>query len=296
MTTLLLILALALTFLAASLTGYLWLPRLMEAMSVRGMSTRWVTAEEVPSSIFRLVFPIVDRMASLFERLELRRYRANVTRQLRRAGVDQVFSVNHFLAMKALTAVFVPIGAAQILSPLTTVPGFLAAAVASAWIPDWLLSELRQAREAALLRALPASVDVMSLSVEAGLEFLTAMRRLVEKGRIGPLREELATILNDVRLGKTRQEALKGFADRVELPEVSSFVSVLVQADMLGASIGTVLQTQAERMRVERFQRAERAGARATQKILVPMILFIFPAVLIVIIGPVLLQFIYGGY
>jgi tight adherence protein C len=295
MTTLLLLAGLGLAFVAAALTGYLWLPRLFEALTVRGVVRRQVNAEEVPSTLFRMVFPIVDRLAPAFERIEARRYRANLTRQLRRAGMDQVFTANHFFAMKALTAIFVPLFAMQFIAAVATVPGFIAAAVGSAFIPDWLLGEMVTAREAALLRALPASVDVMSLSVEAGLEFLTAMQRLVEKGRVGPLRDELATILNDVRLGKTRQEALKAFADRVELPEVSSFVSVLVQADMLGASIGTVLQTQAERMRVERFQRAERAGARATQKILVPMVLFIFPAVLIVIVGPVLLQFIYGN-
>lgn len=101
----------------------------------------------------------------------------------------------------------------------------------------------------------------------------------------------MATIINDIRLGTSRADALKGFAARVPIPEVSSFVSMLVQADMLGASIGPVLQQQAERMRVERFQRAEKAGARATQKILVPLVLFIFPAVLIVLIGPVALQF-----
>jgi tight adherence protein C len=102
------------------------------------------------------------------------------------------------------------------------------------------------------------------------------------------------TVLSEIRLGTSRAEALKAFGRRIEIPEVSSFISVLVQADVLGASIGPVLQSQAERMRVERFQRAERAGARASQKILLPLVLFIFPSVLIVILGPVILQFIYG--
>ena len=116
----------------------------------------------------------------------------------------------------------------------------------------------------------------------------------MERRRFGPLRDELTTVLNDIRLGTSRAEALKAFAARVEVPEVSSFVSVLVQADALGASIGPVLQAQAERMRTERFQRAEREGAKASQKILFPLVLFIFPSVLIVIIGPVVLNFIYG--
>ena len=103
-------------------------------------------------------------------------------------------------------------------------------------------------------------------------------------------------MLNDIRLGTSRGDALKAFATRVEIPDVSSFVSVLVQADALGASIGPVLQSQAERMRTERFQRAEREGAKASQKILFPLVLFIFPAVLLVIVSPVVLTFIYGAH
>ena len=134
------------------------------------------------------------------------------------------------------------------------------------FLPDRFVSDLRKTRERQILRALPGAVDVLSLSVEAGLEFLTAMQRLVERGGTGPLRDELTTVLNDIRIGQSRAEALKAFAQRVEIAEVSSFVSVMVQADMLGASIGPVLRQQAERMRVERFQRAEKAGARATQR------------------------------
>jgi tight adherence protein C len=174
-------------------------------------------------------------------------------------------------------------------------PGmFVLAGILGFFLPDRLVADLRKSRERKILRALPGAVDVLSLSVEAGLEFLIAIQRLVEQRRFGPLRDELTTVLNDVRLGHSRSEALKAFATRVEMPEVSSFVSVLVQADALGASIGPVLQSQAERMRVERFQRAEREGARASQKILFPLVLFIFPAVLIVIIGPVVLNFVYG--
>ena len=162
-------------------------------------------------------------------------------------------------------------------------------------LPDQIVKDLRKKRERAIVRMLPGSVDVLSLSVEAGLEFLMAIRRLVERGAAGPLRDELATILNDIKLGETRANAMKAFAKRIEIPEVSSFVSVLVQADALGASIGPVLQQQAERMRVERFQRAEKEGAKASQKILFPLVLCIFPAVLIVILGPVALNFIYGA-
>jgi tight adherence protein C len=202
--------------------------------------------------------------------------------------------VNHLLALKVLMAIFVPL-VLQLLGEMFSNLGVLALAVIGGFmLPDWLIADLRKKRERQIIRALPGAVDSLSLLVEAGLEFLMAIQRLVERRRGGPLRDELATVLNDIRLGTSRSEALKALAARLEIPEVSSFVSVLVQADALGASIGPVLQSQAERMRIERFQAAERAGARASQKILFPLVLFIFPAVLIVIIGPVVLAFLYG--
>jgi len=140
------------------------------------------------------------------------------------------------------------------------------------------------------------SVDVLSLSVEAGLEFLIALERLVKRGLSGPLRDELTAVLNDIRLGTTRSEALRAMATRLEIPQVGSFVSTLIQADLLGASIGDVLKSQASFLRTERFQRAEKAGGQATQKIIFPMLLFIFPAVLLVVIAPVALKFIYSDF
>ena len=196
--------------------------------------------------------------------------------------------------MKVLCAVGTPLVAAMLVNLFRNPAMFVVAGILGFFLPDRLVADLRKSRERKILRALPGAVDVLSLSVEAGLEFLIAIQRLVEQRRFGPLRDELTTVLNDVRLGQSRSDALKAFSTRVEMPEVSSFVSVLVQADALGASIGPVLQSQAERMRVERFQRAEREGARASQKILFPLALFIFPAVLIVIIGPVVLNFVYG--
>jgi tight adherence protein C len=139
-------------------------------------------------------------------------------------------------------------------------------------------------------------VDVLSLSVEAGLEFLIALERLVKRGLSGPLRDELTAVLNDIRLGTTRSEALRAMASRLEIPQLSSFVSTLVQADLLGASIGDVLKSQASFLRTERFQRAEKAGGQATQKIIFPMLLFIFPAVLLVVIAPIALKFIYQDF
>jgi tight adherence protein C len=250
-----------------------------------------VDVSRVPSLWFRLAFPILDRLAPLMTGITWSNYRKKAAFQLQRAGFEAI-KVDHLLAMKILTALTLPAFFSLIISALLNPGIFVLAAIGAFYLPDYIVSEARKARERQVVRALPGAVDVLSLSVEAGLDFLAAIQRLVERSRSGPLRDEMATVLNDVRLGTSRAQALKNMAARVPVPEITSFVSVLVQADMLGASIGPVLQTQAERMRVERFQRAEKEGAKATQKILFPLVFFIFPAVLIVIVGPVILQYI----
>jgi tight adherence protein C len=287
-------LSLGLIFAAIFLLAWNILPRRAAGLAVRGISVQRDDLSKLPSTLFRLLYPLLEALAPLFKRIRWQNYRQTATVALQKAGIAGSITVDHLLAMKVIFAVFTPFAVSTFFEVFRNPALFVGAGIGGFFLPDRFVSDLRKKRERQILRSLPGAVDVLSLSVEAGLEFLIAIQRVVERGGMGALRDELATILNDIRLGKSRGEALKSFSQRVEIPEVSSFVSVLVQADILGASIGPVLQQQAERMRVERFQRAEKAGAKATQKILFPLVLFIFPAVLIVIIGPVALQFIYG--
>jgi tight adherence protein C len=135
----------------------------------------------------------------------------------------------------------------------------------------------------------------LALSTEAGLDFIGSIQRVVEKAENSVLADELGQVLRDLKLGSTRAEALRKMADRLDIPEVTSFVTVLIDADSTGASIGHVLKQQAVQMRLERFTRAEKAGAKASQTILIPLMLFILPAVFIMVFGPVIIQFISGG-
>jgi len=290
--TILLPIALLLLFVAVVLLAFSLLPG-GRGTAVRGMAFRHAELERLPGYL-RWIAPLLEGLSPLVKRIPWASYRAHATTQLQRAGIAEAITVDQLLVFKILCAIVLPLLGAQILQLLRNPGVYLIAVFAAFYLPDKIVTSLRQKREKQIVRAMPGAVDVLSLSVEAGLEFLLALQRQVERGLPGALRDELATILNDIRLGKSRAEALKAFATRVEMPEISSFVSVLVQADALGASIGPVLKMQAERMRVERFQRAEREGARASQKILFPLVLFIFPSVLIVILGPVILQFIYA--
>ncbi len=127
------------------------------------------------------------------------------------------------------------------------------------------------------------------------MDFINAIQRIVDKAENSILAEELSIVLKDIKLGSARADALKALAIRLDIPEITSFVAVINDADYTGASISQVLKDQSQQMRVERFVRAEKAGAKAAQLMLVPMILFVMPAVFIVVFAPVILQFIYGG-
>ena len=151
-------------------------------------------------------------------------------------------------------------------------------------------------RRKAIVRALPYTLDLLTLSVEAGLDFIAAIQRLIQRARPNALLTEFNHMLREIRLGTSRSDALRSLADRLQIEEISSFTTLLIQADQLGASIGNVLRAQADQMRTRRFQAAETAGARASQFILFPLVIFIFPAIFIIILGPVVLSFLKTGF
>lgn len=151
----------------------------------------------------------------------------------------------------------------------------------------WLRDQIKK-RHHKIARALPYSIDLLTLSVEAGLDFQAAIAKVVEKGQPGPLREELSIMLGEIRLGKTREQALRNLSDRVRLPQLTSFVSNLVQADRMGTSLGKVLRIQSTQMRIERTQRAEKLANEAPVKMLFPLVLCIFPTVFMILFGPII--------
>jgi tight adherence protein C len=151
----------------------------------------------------------------------------------------------------------------------------------------WLEDQVKK-RQLQIARALPWTLDLLTLSVEAGLDFTAALSKVVEKGRAGPLRDELHRVLNQLKMGKTREEALKNMAARVGLPPLTSFVHALVQADRMGTRLGAVLRNQSTWLRNERTQRAEKRASEAPVKLLFPLVVFIFPTVFMILFGPLL--------
>ena len=155
--------------------------------------------------------------------------------------------------------------------------------------PGMYLNTRVKSRQAAVSAELPDALDLLSVSVEAGLGFDGAIAKLADH-MDGPLTEEFNLALGEMRIGEGRQEALKKMAERVDTPEISSFTRAIIQADQLGISLGRILRVQAADTRLKRQAAAEEKAMKAPIKMLFPLVLFIFPAMFIVILGPALLN------
>lgn len=259
----------------------------------RGVET---TDQAVLVDAFR---PMYSLFVPVTRGMGLLPYRQRIEKAFVTAGMTGRLSTDEFLAYKLSMALvywflfigllgYVIIGASP--HPLIQI-GVL---VFGSFFPDlWLRGQVQE-RQAAIRRNLPYVMDLLTLSVEAGLDFIAGVHKVCEKARSGPLVDELAFMLREIQVGASRQQALRSLAQRTDMSEIRSFAALLIQADILGASIGPVLRAQSELIRTQRFQAAEKAGAYAATKILFPLILFIMPAVFIVIFGPIVLNFIFG--
>jgi tight adherence protein C len=153
------------------------------------------------------------------------------------------------------------------------------------YFPDlWLTSKIKS-RQKAVFRALPDALDLLNVCVEAGLGFDAAMGKVHEKWE-DDLSLEFGRVLQEIRLGKLRREALRDLADRVEVPELTSFIAAVIQSEQLGVSMAKVLRIQSEQMRTRRRQIAEEEAGRAPIKMVFPIGCLIFPSILILLLGP----------
>lgn len=157
------------------------------------------------------------------------------------------------------------------------------------YVPDWYLRSKAQERQEAMRRALPDSLDLLSITVEAGLGFDAAIQR-VSREVGGPLGAELHRVIQEMQLGKSRTDAFRDMADRSEVMELRSFVVSVVQADVFGLSVAKALSVQAKEMRVKRRQRAEERAQKIPVKMVFPLLFCIFPALFVVLVGPAALR------
>jgi tight adherence protein C len=156
-------------------------------------------------------------------------------------------------------------------------------------LPEFWLGRRIKARQAIIIKMIPDTLDLLTISVRAGLGFDAALAKVVEK-MPGPLSDEFRRALAEVRMGKTRREALRDIVPRTQVPPLSNFIGAIIQAETLGVSISKVLQVQSEQLRIERRQRAEEQAAKAPIKMLFPLVGCIFPSLFVVILGPAIIS------
>jgi tight adherence protein C len=228
------------------------------------------------------------------------KYRKDIENLILTSGLSSELNTDEFIGMKILWGILFPIlllilnFALQLGYPIVLFFGLIPVG----WrFPNFHAKAMRDQRISSVRRDLPFFIDLLALATEAGLDFQGAIQRIVEKarGNGSVLAEELENVLRDITLGSSRAQALRGLSARLDIQEISSFVNVIIDADSTGASISRVLKDQSTQMRLERFVLAEKEGAKASQKILIPLMLFILPAVFIMVFAPMALSFLYGG-
>jgi tight adherence protein C len=248
--------------------------------------------DSVPRFRERVLAPGVDRLAALALKANPKTSVDAIGARLIAAGLATRITASQFLALKAglaLAGVFVGVVAAAAVS---VAAGVLLAPVLAAigfYLPETMLSLRIKARRERIRSELPDALDLLAVSVEAGLGLDGAISKLTEHME-GALVEEFALTLGEMRIGEARQDALKKLAERVPAPELAAFVRSVLQADQLGISLGRILRVQAADSRLRRQAAAEERAMKAPIKMLFPTALFIFPAMFVVILGPAMLN------
>ena len=258
------------------------------------------TERKIPL-IFRLLLPFVSNLSRMVMRPAFAKARENADWMIVACGLEGLLTGAEFMALKVLVPLVCgSVCAVLVLSLCALVPdSFLSSnsillvlmgyLYFYAYPLIWLRSTLKK-RHFSIMLALPFVLDLLTLSVEAGMDFMSALQRNCARRRLDPLNEELIRMTREIQMGIARRVALRNMADRVRQPDLKAVAFALIQADELGVPIGPILRIQSEQLRARRFDRAERLANEAPVKMLGPLLLCIFPAVLIVLLAPLLLE------
>jgi tight adherence protein C len=217
-----------------------------------------------------------------------------LAKKLSEAGKPYNLLPREVLVIKYLMAVIFAIGIRFLLhnsgkSHMQTLVMIIAACIFGWLLPDVLINSKGRQRKEQVSKELPEVLDLLTVCIEAGLGFDGAIKKVVDKSK-GVLPDELFIVLEEIRMGKPRREALRDMADRLAVDDFSNFVGSVIMAEQLGISIGKVLRLQSKEVRLKRRQSVEELAMKAPVKMLIPMVFFIFPAIFVVLLGPAAIQ------
>ncbi len=246
----------------------------------------------------RTLRPVIKRLSKVGRRGDQGGIIARTDAKLEKAGYPGGLRGADWMGVKILSAIVFGVLFFLLLSLIAGVQGGLFFGLIGLPIgfmaPEFWLGRKIRGRAFEMVLQLPDALDLLTISVEAGLGFDAALAKVVEKME-GPLVEEFRQALAEVRMGRTRRDALRDVATRSDAQPISNFIGAIVQAEQLGVPIAKVLQIQSQQLRIERRQRAEEAAAKAPVKMLFPMVGCIFPTIFIVILGPAVVTVMGGG-
>ena len=245
---------------------------------------------------FKLLLPLAPNLKPMLMSPGMEKQREKLDARLITGGFEGLLSGWEFMALRILLPLcfgllwILLIHAATRLVPALASSALLLDLVGIILFylqPSLWLNKAVAARQRAILRSLPFVLDLLTLSVEAGMDFMSALQRSTEARKIDELGEEILRVVREIQLGTTRRDALRTMSKRIDLPDVRSVVNALVQADELGVSVGAILRIQSDQIRQRRFERAEKLANEAPVKLLFPLLFFIFPSVFLILLGPV---------
>ena len=290
-------------FVTASLVVYAAAMKAEERLSVRGARARLADydapalkrEEDLKASFAeRVLRPTGEFLVGLVQRFMPGHYVEKLRHKLVLAGRGRPEDIDQFLVIRVVSIVAVPVlwlavWKATSLTGVSLLAAIVLVGVAGVLGPDAWLNRAVEDRRLSIRKKLPDVLDLLTISVEAGLGFEQAMARTVTMVP-GPLSEEFSRMLGEMRAGASRADALTAMDARTEVPELRSFVLALLQADTFGVSVGSILRSQAAEMRVRRHQFAQEQAQKAPVKMLFPMVFCIMPALFVVIAGPAVLS------
>lgn len=253
--------------------------------------------EELSQPLYkRLLKPLVEDVSKTLLRITPKEIISSFEKKIIMAGNPYGFSIKEWMNVHAGIAVILPlltlfIGLVKGFDARKIIFLILSEIIIGAVLPNLFLSKKIQNRKKGILKTLPDIIDFLTVSVEAGLGFDGALAKVVDK-MPGQTADEFERVLQEMKMGKSKKEALKEMSERIDLQDLTTFTGSIIQAEQLGVSIGNVLRIQSEQMRQKKRQRAQEKAMKAPIKMLLPMVFFIFPTIFTVLIGPVIIKMI----
>ena len=280
-----------------SLMAYIQRDKLSVASRLEGIKQLNIGAvnTELNQPLFtRVLRPMLDSMGKAMVKITPGELLTSLESKIVKAGNPGNMAVKDWLNIQALLVIGLPVITFMVgrysNMPTGNILLFILAEAALGFVlPGFILGKILTARQKVILNSLPDVIDLLTVSVEAGLGFDGALLKVIDK-KTGPLASEFDKVLQEIKVGRLKKDALRDMSQRVDLQDFTAFVGAVVQADQFGVGIANVLRIQAEQIRQKRRQRAQEKAMKAPIKMMIPMVLFIFPTLFIVLLGPVVIQ------